>query len=222
MRLRFAAVLLGVAVIATPVCYAASTDWNVHFVTEYVAGGLVAGITPHAVDGYDGQPTFDITTIQYGVPMLLYRQNGAAWSGPTGFYGGDYMPPIPSGTSKTWSDIRLWTPNSIIDIGGRAWIGMYSLNPPPQGYWGQLVLDYVPASLNWTGPTEYWFSLHPGPSGFYPDIGLFPVPITSNPYDPMQVTRMHLTVYAPEPSCLAAILAGVMGIGAATRGRRRR
>jgi hypothetical protein len=68
---------------------------------------------------------------------------------------------------------------------------------------------------------EYWFSLHPGPSGFYPDIGLFPVPITSNPYDPTQVTRMHLTVYAFEPSSLAAILAGLAGCGVVLRLRRK-
>ncbi len=206
--------------LATTACCASCTYWDVNLLSDYCAGGFKVGVRPTATDGYDGQNPGDLSIVQYGVCLALYRENGPDWSGPDGFYS-DFMTPIASGTSKTWDDIRLWEVNSIIDTGGKAAIGLFSLNPPPQGYWGRLVLDYVPASLNWTGPMEDRFSLRPGPSGFYPDIGLFPVPITDNPYDPTQVTRMHLTVYTPEPSSAAAVLAGLAGLGAVMRRRRR-
>jgi len=143
-----------------------------------------------------------------GVFTLMYRD----WSGSPHWYGADLRPAIPSGTNETWSDIYLWVQN-------------YALNPPntvrflampesglaPTGYWGHLVLDHVPASANWTGPMDFWLNL-----GQYNQITM---PITQVT-DPLQGTRMHLTIYAPEPSSLLALLAGLAGFGTVLRRRR--
>ena len=195
--------------------YSSPADWGVQFGTQDPGGGFGIGAYPGCGDGYDGQAAADVSYAS--VYTALYRQNGPDWSGPTGFYFGDFMAPIPPGASKTWNDIRVWAHNYTPFRGDREWIGLLGTSHPvPPGYWGELVLDYVPASLNWTGPTEFWFSLN-----VQGDIGVLPIPMTSNPYDPTQVTRMHLTVYAPEPSSLLALLAGLAGFGAIIRRRRR-
>jgi hypothetical protein len=90
---------------------------------------------------------------------------------------------------------------------------------PPAGWWGHLALDYVPADLNWEGPWDWWFAMSSTLQRY-----TLPVPITDDPWNPDNVTRMHLTVYSypiPEPSSFAALgfaLAGV-GIGVARRRR---
>jgi hypothetical protein len=71
-----------------------------------------------------------------------------------------------------------------------------------------LVVEYVPAYLNWTGPTEFW--LNPWQMVLFE----LPVPLTDNPYDPSEVTRMHITVTAPvpEPASLLALATGLLGL----------
>ena len=81
------------------------------------------------------------------------------------------------------------------------------------------MLDYSPGYLNWTGATEWWFALQRDAAP-----GTLPVPITDDPYNPDNVTRMHLTVYTypiPEPSCLAALGLALTGVGIGVVRRRR-
>jgi len=85
----------------------------------------------------------------------------------------------------------------------------------PSYYNFQLVLDYVPEYMNWTGPRVFEFR---------DGGGLFnvPIPTVTNPLDGV---RMHLTVYAgpiPEPSSLLALAgAALTTAGFAWRKRRR-
>jgi len=177
------------------------------------------GTYPGAVDGYDeGMPVLDWTQWETA-HLLLYRENGRRnWGGPTGFYAADPEAPIPDGGSKTWWDIYLWSYNYTPPLGNRVGVGCTWDVKPPVGYTGVLTLDYVPASLNWAGPYEFTINLNQG-MGF-----LLPVPITSDPYNPDNVTRMHLTVYSypvPEPSSLAAIGLALAGVGIGVVRRRR-
>jgi hypothetical protein len=212
----WSALLLALSVLLATVCYASPTYWDIELgISE--GGGPKLGVRPDATDGYDGQPVGDMTQVYYGTFAALYRQTGPDWSGPTGFCS-DFMAPIPPGTSKTWNDIYLWSWNWTPVQNNLVGIGFTSFNFAPDGYWAELVIDYVPPSLNYTGPTVFAFNLNPHLSH---GIGYFPVQIVSDPTDPTQVTRMHLTVYAPEPSSAAAILAGLAGFGAVLRRRRK-
>jgi len=163
-------------------------------------------------DGYDGQIPLDIHGCQ-GAFLLLYRdQNSPGWAtGPTGFFGGDDEAPIPWGGSKTWWDIYLWAQgytHSSQTI--RVWVERAAHAEVLAG--ALLVLDYVPESLGWTGPTEYWLDLSVRNYLYLP---------IATVTDPLQGTRMHVTVYAiPEPSCLAVIGLGLVAIGPIVRGKR--
>ncbi len=187
------------------------TDW----LGSFDPGGFFFGARPGYQDGYDGLPVFT-TWDRAGAFMLLYRTNGPDWSGPSGLYGEDRESPIPDGGSHTWWDIRLWAYNYTPPYGNGDRVGTDYVNdvPAPVGYWGQLVLDYVPAHLNWTGETQWYFPLWS--NGGY-GVPALPCPITDDPFSPDNVTRMHLTVYTynpvPEPSSLLALVAGLAGVG---------
>jgi hypothetical protein len=177
-------------------------------ITDVVWGGA----WPGSADGYDGQPLASLYGTQ-GVGVLLYRQNGPEWAGPTGFYSQDYESPIPPGGSKRWWNIYLWCQNYSAPADRVEFlIGPEGPGPVP-GYTARLVLDYVPPVCNWTGPTSFDLDMTRS-------YGLtLPVATVQ---DPLQGTRMHLTVYAPipEPASLVALAGGLAVLG--LRGRRRR
>lgn len=181
-------------------------------VTQGIAVGAVIGIQPWARDGYDGtggQGGLPIRPDMTGVFVLLYREEGPGWTGPTGFYGSDFeQTPIPPGGSKTWWDLYLWAQNYVPSPPNRAQLrnGFESHYSPPAGYIGHLVIDKVPDGVEWSGPMEYWL-----------DMTVFnsvtvPIAVVT---DPLQGTRMHLTVYdtIPEPSALAALGIGLTVFG---------
>jgi hypothetical protein len=192
------------------------THWDLLLRTWGVYGNDVhIGARADYLDGYDGQLAWNPDNT--GPILLLHREEGSIWRGPTGFYGTDYESPIPSGGSKTWWDLCLWTTSAAyLTIPGRANFASLADGPrPPKGYWGQLVLDYVPDGLGWTGPWSFAWDLNQGFSY------ILPVPVAS---DGLQGTRMHLTVYTspiPEPSSLLALAGGLMGLGAVGLLRRR-
>ncbi len=164
---------------------------------------------PFTEDGYDGQTPRNLSGLQ-GAFVYAYRQNGPGWAGPTGFYSQDYEAPIPPGGNKTWWDIYLWAQGYTHSTQtATVWIG-YSIHQlVPRAL---LVLDYVPESLGWTGPMRYELDLSQ-------DYAL-QLPIASVT-DPLQGTRMHITVFAvPEPSPLAALGLGIVGLCVGVRRRR--
>ena len=176
-------------------------DWVLGIRTSQDDWGFLIGAKPGWADGYDGQPPFDLESRE-GIAILLYRATGPAWSGPTGFYMHDYESPIPPGESKTWSDIYLWAQNRTPPQGDRADVQTRPFKPYPF-YTCELVLDYVPEHLNWDGPTRFEFDMRT----FYRFT--LPVPVVT---DPLDGTRMHLTVYAPipEPCSLSTLGFGVL------------
>ena len=181
--------------------------------------GSSIGMDPRAQDGYDSpDQTLDPAHGGSGVQLLYYRVHGPDWAGPTGFYGGDYeKTSIPPGGVKTWYEFYLFAQNFTPTAANFALVAPDgAAYAPPAGYRGHLVLDYVPASCNWKGDWDFWLDDLTAVNTF-----ALPIPVVT---DPLQGTQFHIDVYAPavpEPSSLAALICGLVGVGGAVVRRRR-
>ena len=213
-RSLFAFVLSCICLMSAPACTPAvaqdATNW---WLFVAVAGhgsaiGSSIGITPGASDtGYNGDLPVYAGPNAVGIHLMLYREQGTNWGGPTGLYGGEVRgTPIAPGGSRSWSGFYLWAQNFTPTAANIVAVHPEFSLAPPAGYRGHLVLDYVPASCNWTGPMDYWLDLT--------TLNSFalPIPVVT---DPLQGTRFHIDVYAPvpEPSSLAALVCGLVGVG---------
>jgi len=183
--------------------------------------GTSISIDPRAKDGYDGDPADGDLSIHpdlasKGVWLLYYRVQGPDWTGATGFYGEESeLTPVPPGGSKTWYEFYLWSQNYTPTTADLVVVAPDSLSlAPPAGYRAHLVLDYVPDSCNWSGPTDVWINDLTTTTTF-----ALPIPVVT---DPLQGTQFHIDVYAPvpEPSSLAALACGLVAVGGVVLRRR--
>ena len=182
-------------------------------------GGPGIGVMYGKHDGWDGQGPHQFFSDAPELYLGLYREHSDNWGGLTGFYDEDYESPIPAGGSKTWWDFYLWplnmpSPPSQVHLINGFDADMFGNDGPPAGYIGHLVIDQVAAGATWAGPMDYWFDMSVRNNTF-----ILPI---ANVSDPLQGTRFHLTVYAPEPSSFIALLGGVAGLGGFALKRRRR
>jgi len=210
---HIAFVVAGLLIVAVTPVSAQGYGWTAAFtVLDEVphSSGFDIGAYPSIThDGYDGGSPSDLSG-KRGAFLLLYRQNGPGWTGPTGFYSGDLESSILFGGSKTWWDIYLWTQDYTHS--GNVITVYIQTSYHPFLLHGLLVIDYVPESLGWTGPMQYELDLSQ-------DYAI-PLPIATVT-DPLQGTRMHITVFAvPEPSSLAALGLGIAGLCVGVRRRR--
>ncbi len=181
-------------------------------------GGFVIGAG--ATDDYNGTGATPGNVSVNTIYTCAYYQNGVAsgdfpvWEGPTGFYPGDFRGPIPAGGSKTWSDIYLWDQNYPLSTPGQDSFGIYSpWSSCPMGCTAHIVLDQIPASVNWTGPTDFWVDLsQTAGKGVYITL---PIATLTDPSQVLtQGTEMSITVYAPvpEPSSALPLVGGMIGM----------
>lgn len=109
----FVAVLVATA---TGLATSARADEVMHFEvvkpgTECGCSAPQFGIRDDTTDGYD--PGADRLV---GDPnatrghIAVYRENGADWSGPTGYYDRDRRGPLASDATYTWETLYLWAP----------------------------------------------------------------------------------------------------------------
>lgn len=210
-----ASTLLAFATLCTPATAQLPSKWQVMIGQGQ---GTVIGVASWGVDGdWDGGSTPVWWPDRAGVYIALYREPGPNWSGPKALYPEDYdKTPIPSGGSRTWSGLYLWAQNMTPAAGRLTKVAPGSGEgfPTPPGYLGHLVLDHVPSACDYQGPMDFWMDLSS------PTYLALPIPVVTNPFTD-DVTQFSFTVYAPEPSSLLAIAAGIGALGLVARRRRR-
>lgn len=192
--------------------------------------GIEVGTLPGATDDYNGAGTSpDAVIYTPGVFAYSYYQNGVApgdfpvWEGPTGFYSDNWRGPITPGGSKTWSDIYLFALGNNPGTPGQVAFAITSedMSRVPWGYTAHIVLDQIPASANWTGPTDFWIDLSQtaGQNVFV----TLPIATLADPSQVLtQGTEMSITVYAPvpEPSSFLPLIGGMIGMASFALRRR--
>ncbi len=208
-------------------------NWQTSFGALGGAGGLgfVLGTGPGLTDDYEGAGESPVSILP-NTPSLLtlaYYQNGVApgsfptWEGPTGFYSGDLMGPIAPGGSKTWCDIYMWAQDYTPSTPGQTSFGAISNWPvTPTGYTAEISLVHIPASANWTGPTDFWINL--SQTDGQDVLITLPIATLSDPSQILtQATEMSITVYAPvpEPSSALPLVVGAIGMAGLALRRRR-
>jgi len=206
--------LLMTSAVAPAIAYTWDEVWYYTVEPVWTMYATIVGAQPGWHDGYDGQPLAHPERYTGGVAVLLYRENGPGWTGPRGFYNQDFESPIPAGGSKTWWDMYAWAQGYSPPAGEPNVICGPDVSGVPSSYTGRLVLDYVPESLDYTGPREFSLRMSRG------NVLTLPIPTVT---DGLRGTRMHLTVYRPipEPSSLAGLaLAGGLALLHLRRKRR--
>ncbi len=229
------ALVLLAAFVATSACAQEQPPPLNPYSWETDFGGFGIGTGPGATDSFDGANNTwanlwagDMTG-DIGVFTCAYYENNVApgafpvWQGQTGFYVADFRGPIAPGGSKTWSDIYLWDQNYPLTTPGQFNFGIVSdWDATPSGYTAEIVLDQIPASADWTGPTDFRVDLSQT-AGRYAFITL-PIATLSDPSQILtQATEMSITVYAPvpEPSSALPLVVGAIGMAGLALRRRR-
>jgi len=188
---------------------ASDTDWSWRF------NGAYFGTRTAAVDGFDAldQRISQAAATYCGT---YHERNLAGWAGDTGFYATDLRAPMPlvPGQSKTWT-FFLWEDpawNIVLELG---W-GWNSAATPAFNKM-TYVLTYVRAAEGIAGGPAVGTSaiLNQQQQGTWS----FPVYKTTDGRTGYMFTLTATVI--PESSSLAAILAGLAGLGAVVRRRRR-
>jgi len=221
MKYRIAAITVMLATLLAVHVQADPARWHCIFSTgsNYGGAGATFGTHPTTSDGYD-PPSSDPyapsdQAIHAGYNMYVATYHGSdteenAWTGPAGFYWNDYRAPLAmsSGLSKTWK-MYVWAALSSWNI----YFTWYNYSPLPGEFHFTLTLKSKPAGII-GGPiagTVWDLSAQP-------NAGIqLPIFRTANGLEGY-VFDFTATVI-PEPSSLAALLAGLGGFGAMIRRR---
>ena len=155
-------------------------------------------------DGYDDE--LAMGTKRDAVNLAFYKQSGVhGWNRESGFYMTDRLPAIQPGATTT-DDFYLWgQPGSAVQDFGMSKV----LAGATEGVTYKLWLLSVPHGVTYTGPTQWGI-----------DHGTITLPYYAN-YDGLTGYHFRMEFTAvPEPSSLAALGGGMMGLLTLRRRRR--
>ena len=160
----------------------------------------------NATDGFDGEFQFTPST-GYGAYFAFHKTAGVqGWDGATGWYSEDFRAPLAAGQMSVMDGIYLWavpgTPkkNLVVEL-TEVWI--------PASIHYRLTLVQVPAGIQYSGPREW---------GISDKLLVLPYYATADGLTGYKFRAEFTAV--PEPSSLAALGGGMMGLLALRRRRR--